>query len=421
VQLFTQLDPETEAALTASIERFGVLIPVVVDQHGDTLDGHHRRAIAIKLDVDCPVKVVHVNTDDERAEIARTLNMDRRQLTPKDRKRVVADLRRRGFSTRTIAKATGVDPKTVRNDLAGGEKSPPDAEVKGADGKKYPANKKKAKKPPKPEPGDTFTDDHGEARTVAVVEEHDEELVIFDGEGDAAIVGTGRFEPRHPAKFNDAILAVCAAHLPSDCYSYVLDPFAGTGRIHELPNETIGIEIEREWADLHYRTWESIDAPLDAFLGCTLEGDALDIPFDADSFDAICTSPTYGNRMADHHDARDDSLRNTYKHALGRDLSPNNSGAMQWGDEYRAFHRRAWAEATRVLRPGGRFVLNIKDHVRAGKVQPVTGWHITTLVRLGLDLTHIEPIFTSGIRGQENGQSRLDHEWVIVLDKASAE
>ena len=48
---------------------------------------------------------------------------------------------------------------------------------------------------------------------------------------------------------------------------------------------------------------------------------------------------------------------------------------MQWGDAYRSFHVKAWREAWRVLRPGGRFVLNIKDHIRNGERMPVTDWH----------------------------------------------
>ena len=37
-----------------------------------------------------------------------------------------------------------------------------------------------------------------------------------------------------------------------------------------------------------------------------------------------------------------------------------------------------------MLQPGGRFVLNIKDHIRAGKLQPVTAWHIEALGGAGL-------------------------------------
>ena len=51
------------------------------------------------------------------------------------------------------------------------------------------------------------------------------------------------------------------------------------------------------------------------------------------TFDMVVTSPTYGNRMADHHNAKDGRRRITYTHNLGRTLTPGNSGAMQWGED----------------------------------------------------------------------------------------
>ena len=35
------LDSATHDALRASIEKFGVLVPILLDQHGAVLDGHH--------------------------------------------------------------------------------------------------------------------------------------------------------------------------------------------------------------------------------------------------------------------------------------------------------------------------------------------------------------------------------------------
>src|SRR3990167_7947475 len=154
--------------------------------------------------------------------------------------------------------------------------------------------------------------------------------------------------PKHPAKFGDAVLDAAVqllyrVHAPGAKTDggpmTILDPFAGVGKVHRLRDYgflTIGVEIEPEWADQSPHT---------------VVGDALDLPWPNAHFDAICTSPSYGNRMADHHDAKDGSPRHTYRHYLGRPLSPHNSGAMQWGREYRAFHRRAWAEAARVLKP----------------------------------------------------------------------
>lgn len=57
-QLFAALPAPVEDALRASIGRFGVLVPVVRDQHGNTIDGHHRSRIADALGVKYRVDVV---------------------------------------------------------------------------------------------------------------------------------------------------------------------------------------------------------------------------------------------------------------------------------------------------------------------------------------------------------------------------
>lgn len=116
-QLFDVLPAHIEDALTASIKRFGVLVPVTVDQNGTMLDGHHRARIAELLGVKYDRLVRHCADDDERREIARTLNADRRQLTEEQRRAVVVELRQAGHSLRAIAGALGTSEPTVRRDL----------------------------------------------------------------------------------------------------------------------------------------------------------------------------------------------------------------------------------------------------------------------------------------------------------------
>ena len=210
---------------------------------------------------------------------------------------------------------------------------------------------------------------------------------------------------RHPARYTDALLPVMADMLISAGAQSILDPFGGTGRIFSLAHygytgDIAAIEIEPEWAAYDSRI--------------TL-GDALALPYDDHTFDAICTSPTYGNRMADSHNAQDASRRNTYTHAIGRKLHSNNSGAMQWGDAYRDFHRDAWIEASRVLRLGGAFVLNCKDHIRAGKRQRVVDWHLDTLQELGFTVLERVQVDCPGNGFGANGSARVPYEEIVLL------
>lgn len=331
------------------------------------------------------------------------------EFTPRtstDRAALAQVFRESGMSYRAIGKLVGSNDRTVRRDLAGAANAAP-AEVTGTDGKTYPAL----------QPVADLADD------LAGDELHDGEAeAIADTIGDATPEQVGAaldeaIESRdpapitkpdlgggvsHPARYSTNLIPIFADIL--DGYDHVLDPFAGTGRIHDLPMNTVGIEIEPEWAALHPDT---------------VEGSALELPWEDAEFDAVCTSPTYGNRLADSHNASDPERRRSYTHDLGRKLSDDNSGAMQWGDEYREFHETAWAEAVRVLRPGGRFVLNIKDHIRGGVQQPVTAWHVAALVDLGMrynaELSQGAP--TGHLQQGSNSEARAGQELVLVFDK----
>lgn len=187
----------------------------------------------------------------------------------------------------------------------------------------------------------------------------------------------------HPARYNKAILDLFESWIPRG--ACVLDPFAGTGRIHDLARETVGVELEPEWAALR---------------DGTICADARHLPFPDATFDVVATSPTFGNRLADHHEAKDASLRRSYAHDLGRRLTPGNSGEMHWGDEYRELHAEVWAEVRRVLKPDGLFLVELKNHIRGGVEQQVREWHDRTIRELGfIDLAR-QPL---GVRHLRQG------------------
>lgn len=216
----------------------------------------------------------------------------------------------------------------------------------------------------------------------------------------------------HPARFSHRLYEVMAALLEEEFGSDIftaLDPFAGIGGIHNLAFHirsirTIGVEIEEEWATCHPGTEHGDSRNIDKM-------------FAKESFDSIITSPTYGNRMADHHEAKDGSARMTYKHTLGRDLTEGNTGMLFWGEEYRATHALIWRKCATVLRPGGIFLLNIKDHIKGGRVMPVTQFHIDTILALGFKFEEQVYVPLNGYRYGSNFKSRMKYESVIRFRK----
>ncbi len=204
----------------------------------------------------------------------------------------------------------------------------------------------------------------------------------------------------HPARYTPALLPLFKALLEKR--EPILDVFAGTGeRIRTIRPDCVLLEIEREWAAVSRG----------------IVADAMVLPFPDRSFSAICTSPTYGNRMADHHRARDGSRRITYTHVLGHRLSSHNSGAMQFGEDYCFLHRVVWQECWRVLERRGILVLNVSDHIRHGKVVPVSQWHKQALEAIGFRLVAEYLVKTQRMRYGQNGNLRVDGEYVYVFKK----
>lgn len=123
--------------------------------------------------------------------------------------------------------------------------------------------------------------------------------------------------------------------------------------------------------------------------------------------------------MADHfidHKPEKKYTRNTYRHSIGRPLNPNNSGRMQWGRKYKELHIKAWVECVRVLKSSsGIFILNISDHIRAGKQIRVSEWHIDILTNLGLQLIFEKHVKTKRNRFGKNNKLRVEFETIYMF------
>ena len=208
---------------------------------------------------------------------------------------------------------------------------------------------------------------------------------------------------KHPAVMGPHILEACKSFLPFvGCR--ILDPFAGLGTTAKLLPEynVVGVEIEKEWADQCENT---------------ICGDSLIVVPKLEKFDAVLTSPTYGNRMADDFEASDKSKRITYRHKLGRTTSNLHYGRKN--KKYEDLHTKIWKVCVDALKDNGVFILNCKDFISSGTVMEVTQWHIDILGTYGLSMVECIRVPSKGMRFGSNSQQRIDYENVICFQKLS--
>ena len=216
---------------------------------------------------------------------------------------------------------------------------------------------------------------------------------------------------KHPAKFTDSFIPIFAKLLTG--YDNVIDPMGGTGKLSLIKdfgwNGSITInEIEPEWIDTSPHK-DKIDS-ISYF-------DASNTNYKNEQFDAICTSPTYGNRMADHHIAKDNSKRNTYTRTLGRQLSDGNTGKLQWGEEYRNKHIDIYKECYRILKTSGIFIINISNHIRKGEEIDVCGWTKQQINDIGFVLVDEIKINTPRLKFGANSNIRCKNEYIYIFKK----
>lgn len=270
----------------------------------------------------------------------------------------------------------------------------------------------------------------------------------------------------HPATFSDNVLVaigqLALRHpvITPDVAPFIIDPFAGTGKLITWAEEeglarlrpdedakggwtVIGVDLEPEWAAWHPNV---------------IAGDARNIHVDhpewVGAVDAIITSPAYGNRMADQYagepcpicdgrgwvkidDTPDDvdgvasgcancdatgkraTKRYTYRLALGREMTAGNGAAMQWGDEYRRLHLDVIATWPHLTREGALVIVNMSDHIRGARQVPVTAWWIQSLIAVGYDLVEVVSVDTPRQGHGANGDARCDFEHLLVMRHGS--
>ena len=231
----------------------------------------------------------------------------------------------------------------------------------------------------------------------------------------------------HHAQFSPEIITVIARLLEAYSIHRVHDPFAGKGvRLGQLCDELdikfSGTEIEPSFIeDRRVR-----------------HGDARDrrrYPRKAPW--AIVTSPVYPNGMADHHEAKDDSVRKTYRAAVkeneGADRELHEGNMARYGyrgtkrpDEGgRSVKRKSfWEIAEDSVRnwDGAELaIVNVSDFkAQGGVIEPFAKDWDAMMQRHGWRSINTGQVGTKRLTygSDDSRDERMEHEWVFVYTRS---
>ncbi|MGV0434216.1 hypothetical protein ACUY3H_04535 [Corynebacterium ureicelerivorans] len=89
-QVMPELSTDEYAELKADIARNGVVVPVLVDEDGNIIDGHNRVQIASELRIPYPVEMRDDLDDAGKRGLAFALNLNRRHLNREQRRALIA-------------------------------------------------------------------------------------------------------------------------------------------------------------------------------------------------------------------------------------------------------------------------------------------------------------------------------------------
>lgn len=149
-QLMPQLTDEEFKMLRDDIRQHGVLVPIVLDDQGHVLDGHHRLACIASLEMETPGLTIPYDTEirrnlteDGKRDFVIALNLKRRHLSADQRLSLLIQLRTNGNTVTQIAELVGDTSATtvwrrLQEAEAAGLTTQP-AYTTGKDGKLYPS------------------------------------------------------------------------------------------------------------------------------------------------------------------------------------------------------------------------------------------------------------------------------------------
>jgi ParB-like chromosome segregation protein Spo0J len=225
-QLLDPLSDEAYEALKADIAESGMVYPVVLDEVGAVIDGHHRKRIAEELGIEYPATVLPGLTEEEKIDRSLALNLTGRKQTREEKRETIRRylLRRPNVSVNHAAQVTGsarsvVD--AVRSALIA------ETAISPGDRVEETGRKARGRKPQQPDPEAVAARLAELAKNRAVAEKQQAKRAAKRAEAEAqtrasmapgATTSSGRTAPRViatqdrvKAAMNDCVLALTRA------------------------------------------------------------------------------------------------------------------------------------------------------------------------------------------------------------------
>ena len=146
-QLMPELPTWEYEALKESIRKLGVIVPIIRDENGTIIDGHHRDQCCQELKIrDIPTITLAGMTEEQKRDHALVLNLVSRKITRKQLRAIIGtELRRTpDMSNRWLAEIVGSTNKTVesvRRELLSIGEIPQCDSYRAKDGRRYPATR----------------------------------------------------------------------------------------------------------------------------------------------------------------------------------------------------------------------------------------------------------------------------------------
>lgn len=132
--------------LKNDIARYGVHVPILIDENGNIIDGARRaKACSELMKKDIPFTIITNLTEQEEEEIHLTINSNRKAYSKNDKQEITVLLRKKQYSLRRIAEVLNTSHESARRWIGVTDVTGDSPEtVIGKDGNEYPSTVKKS-------------------------------------------------------------------------------------------------------------------------------------------------------------------------------------------------------------------------------------------------------------------------------------